>query len=374
MRGKNEGSVFQLPSKKWRAQISIGNGKYATRTCATQKEAIAALRALKKEQDSGVVTRGDLTVNDILDYFQNVVEPVAKRTEGTKNRNRGQLDAWRDVIGTKKVATLRPVDVHAAMVEMNKGRGKLYGERTLMTRKTLLAQAFDEAIRVGMISQNPAKLAHVAPGAEPTVRRSLSIEQVEILISSTADRRNGAMFALGCQLGLRPGELLGLTWDAVDFDAGTLHIWQTVNMDSGRPELLQRTKTTSSTRTLALPAHLIEILRDHRLAQMVEIKSTGRDDFGLLFPTKFGGPIALGNFGDCFRSICSGLGFGDDWKPHEMRHTFASILVDQGVPLELIAACLGHSTTTILERTYRHALRVEKTGHLATMSALFGKS
>ncbi|GGQ26263.1 hypothetical protein GCM10010187_48490 [Actinomadura coerulea] len=74
-----------------------------------------------------------------------------------------------------------------------------------------------------------------------------------------------------------------------------------------------------------------------------------------------------------FRLITSRAGIGEEWTPRELRHSFVSIMSDSGVPLETIAALVGHAGTAVTEKVYRHQLRPVITKGAETMSTVFGQ-
>src|SRR4051812_2023660 len=195
MRAHNEGSVFQLTSGKWRAQVSIGGGKYRTRTVATQALALKALRELTREQETGVVVAGHLTVADLLEEWRTKDEASSDRTRGTRSSNFGHLAAWHRTIGSKRVARVTVADVEDAMVAMSKGRKVPYSRETMSKRRSVLNQVFKAAKRRGRVTFNPAEHAVLPANAPRTeARRSFTVAQAEAIIRTTAPHRNGAAY------------------------------------------------------------------------------------------------------------------------------------------------------------------------------------
>lgn len=368
VRAKNEGSVFELKNGKWRAQISVGEGRYATRTCPTQAAAVTALQAMRQEQTTGVVVRGDLTVRDLLDEWEELNVPNRDYVDAGASI-RSHLIAWRESsIGGKRVATLLTVHVEAAMRGMVKPDGSHYSRQTMIHRRAVLGQVFDAAIARGRVSANPARKAELPPKAvKAEARRSFTREQANTIISTTASHRNGAVYLVGLSLGLRPQELFGLTWQAIDWKRGTIHVQRGVRMVKGTPTLVDDLKTSGSLRTIKAPAYVLDALRLHRDRQ-----DAAGELCALVFPSTNGGPQDLNQFRDQFTLTINALGFGDDWNPNEMRHTCASLLLDAGVHLRDVADLLGHTTTKMLELHYRHALKPETDAHVAAIEGLFG--
>ncbi len=80
-------------------------------------------------------------------------------------------------------------------------------------------------------------------------------------------------------------------------------------------------------------------------------------DLGLVFASAVGTPMDASHVRRAFKNVCTAAGIGEDWTPRELRHTFVSIMSEQGVPVEEIARLVGHSVTTTTEAVYRHELR-----------------
>lgn len=376
MRARNEGSVFQLANGKWRAQIGVGGGRYVTRTAATQDAAVKLLRKLHAEADTGVVTRGDITLGDLIDEWLELDQPDSDRVLGTRLSNVSHLNAWRAELGSRRITKIGVVDLERALRDMNDRRGKPYGRNTMTKRRSLLGQVYEAAIRRGHTTFNPARSIRLPRDtSQPKQRRALDAKQAERIIRTTAKRRNGTAYLVGLSLGLRPGELLGLCWDCIDFTKGTLRVQRGIRMNHGRPELVDDLKTSASLRPLAMPDYVSTALKEHRASQRKErLAAAEWDDNDLVFPGPAGRPIDPKDFRNTFQSLCASLGYGNDWTPNEMRHTAASLLSARGVPLEDIADLLGHTTTRMLERHYRHATKPAHDGHVAAMQTMFGKA
>jgi integrase len=77
----------------------------------------------------------------------------------------------------------------------------------------------------------------------------------------------------------------------------------------------------------------------------------------LVFASAVGTPLDPSHVRRAFRKTCTAAGIGENWSPRELRHTFVSIMSEQGVPVEEIARLVGHSTTSTTETVYRRELR-----------------
>jgi integrase len=191
--------------------------------------------------------------------------------------------------------------------------------------------------------------------------------------------RWAALYRLAINLGMREGELLGLTWPAIDFDAGTLRIFQQLQRAKmpGEPQaprafLLQSTKTKAGERTLRLDADLLDVLRAHRAMQEAERLRRGddwRDPWGnLAFTSEAGGPIHVSILLDHFRGALKGAGL-PSISFHDLRHTAATLMLADSVPLVTVSKVLGHSSPAITAQIYTHALDESKAEAIAWLSA-----
>ena len=118
-------------------------------------------------------------------------------------------------------------------------------------------------------------------------------------------------------------------------------------------------KTKKSRRTLRLPVAAVEALKVHKVRQSEERLRAGPiwQDHALVFASLVGTPLDASHVRRAFKGICAAAGIGADWTPRELRHTFVSIMSEQGVPVEEISHLVGHSNTSTTETVYRMELR-----------------
>ncbi len=178
------------------------------------------------------------------------------------------------------------------------------------------------------------------------------------------------MFRLGLLVGMRPGELAGLRWGDIDFESRHLTVGHAVQMCGSRGFHVDVLKTSASHRTIGLPAVAIAELRKQLLrttsGETVTTTFAGR----LVFPSRpRDRPRAEQRRRELTR-ICAAAEV-PRITPNELRHTCATLLNDDGVPLELIADMLGHTTTSMLQRHYRHRVRPSADAAVRTMDQMF---
>src|SRR5262249_40590509 len=154
----------------------------------------------------------------------------------------------------------------------------------------------------------------------------------------------------------RQGEALGLRWDDIDLDGGSLTVRAALQRINGKLQLVEP-KTKRSRRTIPLPQVAVNALRAHRVRQLEERLLAGDRwrDWGLVFCTPKGTPHDARNVTRRFQKL-----LGQTELPHQrfhdLRHTCATLLLVQGVPARVVMEILGHSQISLTLDTYSHVV------------------
>lgn len=208
--------------------------------------------------------------------------------------------------------------------------------------------ALGHGARHGIIPTNPADqlTRRERPKPGPTRVRHLSRDELSRLMHETP-RRYRVAVATGLFAGLRISELLGLTWDDVDFDQRVLRVrWQ---MESkGRQPNRRRVKTEAGRRDVVMMPALATLFRHHRL------ETPWSRDQDLVFATRVGTTIGQRNLASRGLGKASEAARIDDVSFHVLRHTFASILIAQGRDVVFVSRQLGHTSPGFTLRVYAH--------------------
>jgi integrase len=181
--------------------------------------------------------------------------------------------------------------------------------------------------------------------------------------------RNEALYALMLSTGLRRGEALGLKWEDVDLNSGVILVRRQLKREQGRL-LTSDTKTAKSRRAVHLPAPMIATLKAHRARQSADHLKIGNawSDSGHVFTTTIGTPIDPRNVYREFQKICEQAGLGK-WHPHELRHSAASLMLAQGVKLQVVSEVLGHASIRMTADVYGHILAPDRQSAADAMSS-----
>jgi integrase len=185
----------------------------------------------------------------------------------------------------------------------------------------------------------------------------LTSDDARAVLRAAEGTRNGARWSVALALGLRQGEALGLPWDAVDLDAGTLRVRQALQRQKGKGLVIVEPKSAAGKRTVTLPRPLLDALRQHRTAQLEERLAAANvwQDHGLVFAQPNGRPLDPRSDHRAWRALLTAAGVRPT-KLHDARHTAATVMLTMGVPARAVMQILGHSQISLTLGTYSHVM------------------
>jgi integrase len=218
----------------------------------------------------------------------------------------------------------------------------------------VLHRALEQAVRFNLIPFNPA--ARVDP---PKIRQEeitpLDAEQARKFLHAARGNRFEALYVLSLTTGLRMGEALGLRWSDIDLDAGTLRVNRQVQRMRGGGGLVFSEPKNASRRTLELPHRAVEALRSHRKKQAEEmLRATDYEDSGLVFATGKGTPIDAQNIVNRYFKPLLKRAELPDIRWHDLRHTYATLLLARGTHPTYVQKSLGHASVQLTLDRYSH--------------------
>jgi integrase len=220
------------------------------------------------------------------------------------------------------------------------------------------------AFEYGLIAWNPLTAVR-SPPAPPRTPRHLTLEQAQALMDHVEESDDPRAFAcqLMLRLGLRRGEALGLQWDDVDFETVLLTIQRSLRRsvrgdgDRREPLMCVAPKTVSGVRALRADSDLLD-----ELAMRAPPHGTREREIGFVVRSRGNQPIDPDQMTAWLRGAGKELGFYV--TPHRLRHTAATIMLNEGVPLDTVSAILGHADVRssqfyarVIARTKGHALQ-----------------
>ena len=361
-RPRGTGTVYFDEAKaRWVGAVTIAGRRHKV-VGKTKTDASARLSKLTAARATGA------PVDDRTHTAAQAVRVFLERELPARRRNGRQLapatitgyrwacDIILDRLGPIRLADLTAEDVERMYDELADDDNGPNAAASLRKIRTTLQQVLDLAVRRRKISHNVATVATMpSSAADAKPRHALTPPDARQLLGALKGERNGAMFALSLRVGLRPGEASAIWWD--DIDGNVLHIRRGRRAVGGRVEVVDDLKTEASRRSIELTAELATWLAEHRSVWAAEkLAARSWHDDRLVFPSTTGRVQSPPNVRRELAAICQRAGV-PVVRPNELRHSCASLLSDIGVPNEQIADLLGHTTTRMVDQTYRHRLR-----------------
>ena len=336
-------------------------------------------------QAIGHIRLCDLRTTSINSFYQNLQEQgIRNRTTGVckidlRERigtQRGALTAFARQAGVSRSTVNqalegKPIDKKSAEaiagafgLKMSRAftlttHGEPFAPASVISYHRTLSSILSRAVKWGYIQINPADAAEkpnlggreAAYLEEADARRLLELLQDEPI-------RWRALITFDLMSGLRRGELLGLRWQDVDLDAHTITIRQTSNYLPGKGVYVSTPKTATSARPLLLSTAAIMMLLEYKTWQDGQRERLGdawEDQDGRVFTTDAGAPVFPDSVTQWFSAFIARSGM-PKVTVHSLRHTYASLMIADGVPLVVVSKQLGHAQTSTTANIYAHAI------------------
>ncbi len=360
-RANNDGDVYPRKNKagkvtSYRGAYTAADGKRRYVSGRTKEEARKALREARANADGGLVfDAGTLTVGEYLDrWLKDSVKDTVKATTFERYEQISRLHL-KPAVGRVKLKALTPAHVRGLYREKLEGGAS---PRTVRYIHVTLHKALKQAIADGLVPRNPTE-AVKPPQLSKEEMHPLTADGAKQLLETarqTGDRLE-ALYVLAVHTGLRQGELLGLKWDDVDLETGTLQVRRTLSTTKDGPAL-SAPKTAGSARSVRLTGKAVGALRSHLERQLGEIDRVGSlyRENGLIFASE------TGEFLDRryitthrFKPLLKKAGL-PGVRFHDLRHTCATLLLSENVNPKIVSEMLGHSSIAITLDTYSHVL------------------
>jgi integrase len=366
-RSDGEGSIYYDASREryvgsyvtgWR------DGKPIRKKVSGKSKADAArkLRELREKVTAGELPKGRTpTVSEWMTYWLEQIAAKKVRPSTLKGYTTCVNRYIIPLLGQHRLDRLTPEHIADAWQHLQEiGAPDVDDPHPLSSTTAhqchrILSRALKVAQQRGHATKNVATLLDAPTPREEEIV-PLSKEQAIAIMNAAADRRNGARWRVALAMGLRQGEALGLTWEHVDLEAGTLAVRQSLSRVKGKGLVFGPVKSRAGKRTLVLPPKLLAELKAHRQRQNAE-RLAARDwydDADLVFAREDGRPIDPKIDWREWKALCKEVG-APDARLHDARHTAATMLLAMGVSMRVAMEILGHSRITVTQR-YQHVV------------------
>jgi len=358
-RANGEGSIRKRKDGRWEGRYTAGRnpetGKpiYKNVLGKTQAEMKAKLKqAIQESTEVDTVKAEQYTVDQWMDvWFENYakikVRPSSHQTY--KGYIENHIKPNIGSILLNKLSSLQLQKFYKKLLSggrvdriESKGQPKGLSPKTVRNIHQVISSALYMAKEQRLIMINPAESCAL-PKLEHQEMKTIPAEQLTSFLQEAKESGVFEMYYIELATGLRRGELLGLKWENLDLDQGSLRVQQQVSRING--EVVEAPlKTKNSYRTISLGADAIEILKEQR-------KKCG--DSPYVFPSPTGGPISPDSVLNMLHRVLKRAGL-PKVRFHDLRHTFATLALQNGVDIKTVSGMLGHYSAGFTLDTYAH--------------------
>ena len=355
-RSNGEGSITRRKDGLYMARYTVqtATGTKRKTLYGKNREDVAEklVDALSNRNQGLVFDAGSQTVGEYMEQWlqTSARESVRESTyESYRNQVRRYVVPAIGRVKLKRLSAMQIQGMYRAMLD----RG--LSPRTVQYTHAVLHRALRQAVRWGLVPRNVSEDVD-RPRIRPEEIRPLNRHQARHLLNTAGESgdRFEALYVLALHTGMRPGELLGLKWEDVNFDEGGLQLNRAL---AGKN--LTSPKTKRSRRRIDLSTASIAALKAHRKRQLEErMQKAGLwRDHGLVFPSTVGTPLFHRNVVRAFKNLLKHAGLPQSTRLYDLRHTCATLLLGSNVHPKYVQELLGHASIALTLDTYSHVLK-----------------
>jgi integrase len=361
-KANREGTIYQPKDKGfWCAAVTLDDGQRKYLYGPTREDVAQKLTLALGDRRNGIAPPNQReTVGAWLTKYVDDLE-ARGTAHGTVTRYRGILRNYLSPrLGRYKLAQLQPQHFQSYQTELLKGG---FSASTITLHRALLGGALKQAVSFGLLSRNVVALVKPRREDKENKGRMLTPEQGRGLLEAVRGDRCEAFYLVLLTAGLRRGEALGLQWSDLELEAvtgGALHVRHQLQWQKGVPTIVP-VKTRKGVRTIPLPRIAVESLRERRALQATERTLVGDPKWragDLVFNSEEGAPLHHNTITKQFHVHLRNAGL-KSLRLHDLRHTYGSLLMSQGVPLKTISDLMGHASIEVTADIYLHSLDVQ---------------
>jgi integrase len=324
---------------------------------STVQEANEFRRSKDKELEQAQTPIDDqITLGEYLDYWQERYV-MGRLKQSTIDGYTNNIRIIKEHLGNIRLYRLSYRDINTFYIKLQRPSGNSTtipkALNSVKYIKRVLHKALEDAILEKIIRENPSKGIKLS-GKSKTVYKTLTKAEVAIVREAIKETSLFLPVSFSVSLGLRRAEALGLRWEDINFESGIISIRQTIVMTSVGP-ILQTPKTKHSIRDIPMPTQIRDLLLAEKESQASNRLFLGGDyhENDFVCCKENGDAYSPNYITHRFSKVLEELSL-TKIRYHDLRHTFATIALENNVPLKVVSALLGHSNIAVTANIYSH--------------------
>ena len=358
-RANGEGNIRKRKDSRWEGRYTAGRnpatGKaiYKNVLGKTQAEVKEKLKkAIEETKGLNIAKAESYTVGQWMDVWYEYYAQIKVRPSSHKTYEGYIKNHIKPSIGSIPLTKLTTLDLQRLYQKLlTEGRvdrleaqnqPKGLSPKTVRNINQVISSAMHLAIQQHLIAQDPTD-GCALPKTEHREMQTLSADQLAAFLLEAKHSGVFEMYYIELATGLRRGELLGIKWEDIDFANQTLRVRRQVGRINGEVREAPL-KTKNAYRTISLGTDAIGVLKQQREKQ---------PSSSYVFPSPTGGPIAPDSVLHMLHRVLDRAGL-PEIRFHDLRHTFATLALQNGVDVKTVSGMLGHFSAGFTLDTYAH--------------------
>lgn len=372
------GSIRQRPDGTWEARLTVGTdpgtGKPVRKSIygKTQKEVRQKMTAMQRAVDSGTYQAPDkTTVSEWLDDWMKTFCAVKVKPLTYSSYEVAIRKHIKPAIGALRLQAVKGLHVQKLYNGMTAAG---LSAKTVKNVAAILHKSFSVALKQGMVTANPCDAAELPKAIHKEIT-PLSDEEIPLFLKAIDGHPLGNAYALCLFAGLQEGECLGLSWEQVDFEARRITVSQQLQKEKKKGSHYYIAPSTKSgkPRQIKPPEIAFQYLRAERTRQAENRLAAGplwNNPDNLVFTDAMGKHLCISTFYGNFKRIAASIG-RPDARPHDLRHTAATVAIASGADIKSVQDLLGHATASFTLNVYAHTSDQMKKDTAARMQSYY---
>lgn len=372
------GSIRQRPDGRWEARFTytdeLGQKKRASVYGDTQKECRQKLTAAIKAVDEGIYRKTQkYTLSEWLDeWITTYCKDLKPATiSGYKSKIATRIKPY---LGGSQLSALNNVQLQRYYNKLHAGDKdhKPLSPKSIQNVHGILHKALEQAVIAGVLRNNPADHIRLPKIKKPDLKPIMD-DNVGRFMEAIKGNEYERFFIVALFSGLRQSELIGLQWDDVDFENGTLTVHRQIQKshDSAGYHFLEETKNGKE-RTAAIAPSIVKVLKSQKAQQAEWRLAAGplwNNERNLVFTNELGEHLKHRTINNHFKKIVASIGLPET-RFHDLRHSYAVNALQAGDSVKDVQEQLGHYSSAFTLDTYAAVSDTMRKASQARMEAL----
>lgn len=352
-RANGEGNTRQRKDGTWESRITV-DGKRRSIYAKTQAEVIRKKTEIQAEVNAGAyIAPAKITVAEWLELWQEVFCPNIKRSTSARYESDIRLHVLPE-IGNMRLSAVKTSTIQRLY---NKAHKNGLSDKSVRNLHGTLHKAMAKAVGEKYIAMNPCEGVELPRSDTPQREmRPLKDNELPAFLRLIDGNRMENLFRVAVFTGMRESELIGLTWDCVDFEHGTIHLYRQLSKGRRKGESWMFTSLKNrQARTFSPPKEVFEVLRKVKQQQAEwRLRCGGSwQDVNLVFTNEVGQHLSMCSIFYHFKQVVERMNI-PEVRFHDLRHTYATLALQNGVDYKTLSAMLGHATVAFTMDRYGH--------------------